>query len=53
MKWDTKAMESSLKDEIEAGGSLLNHAKAEPLGVMVKAPHLTGSWYPCSSISFL
>ena len=27
-------MESSLKDEIEAGGSLLNHAKAEPLSVM-------------------
>ena len=30
MKWDTKAMESSLKDEIEAGGSLLNQANAEP-----------------------
>ena len=36
-------MESSLKDEIKAGGSLLNHAKAEPLSVMVKALHLTGS----------
>ena len=33
MKWDKKAMESSLKDEIEAGGSSLNHAKAEPLSV--------------------
>ena len=43
MNWDTKAMESSLKDEIEAGGSLLNHAKVEPLRVMEKAPHLTGS----------
>ena len=31
MKWDTKAMESSLNDEIEAGGSLLNQANAEPL----------------------
>ena len=29
MKWDTKAMESSLKDETEASGSLLNHAKAK------------------------
>ena len=46
-------MESSLKDEIEAGGSLLNHAKAKPLSVMAKALHLTGSWYPCSSIWFL
>ena len=30
-------MESSLKDVTEASGSLLNHAKAEPLSVMVKA----------------
>ena len=36
-------MESSLKDETEAGGSLLNHAKAEPLSVMAKALHLTES----------
>ena len=43
-------MESSLKDEIEVGGSLLNHAKAEPLSVMEKAMNLTESWYPCSSI---
>ena len=43
-------MESSLKNEIEADGSLLHHAKAEPLRVMAKALHLTGSWYPCSSI---
>ena len=50
MKWDTKAMESSLKDEIEAGGSLLNHANVEPFSVMVKALHRTRSWYPCNSI---
>ena len=50
MKWDTKTMESSLKNETEAGGSLLNHTKAEPLRVMEKALHLTKSWYPCSSI---
>ena len=36
-------MESSLKDEIEADGSLLNHATVEPLSVMAKALHLTGS----------
>ena len=36
-------MESSLKDEIEVGGRLLNHAKAEPLSVMVKALHHIGS----------
>ena len=53
MKWDTKAKESSLKDEIEASGSLLNHAKAEPLSVMAKALNLMGSWYPYNSIQFL
>ena len=53
MKWATKAMESSLKEETAAGGSLLNHAKAEPLRVMAKALHLTRSWYPCSFIWFL
>ena len=53
MKWDKKVMESSLKDETEAGESLLNHAKVEPLSVMAKALYLTGSWYPCSSIWFL
>ena len=36
-------MESYLKDEIEAGESLLNHAKVEPLSVMAKALHHTGS----------
>ena len=39
-------MESSLKDETEAGGSLLNHAKAEALRVMEKVLHLTGSFIP-------
>ena len=43
MKWDTKAMDSSLKDETEASGSLLNHAKVEPLIIMAKALHLMGS----------
>ena len=50
MKWDTKAMESSLKYEIEASGSLLNQANAEPFSVMAKALHHKGSWYPCNSI---
>ena len=46
-------MEISLKDKTEAGESLLNHAKVKPLRVMEKALHLTGSWYPYSSIWFL
>ena len=50
MKWDTKVMESSLNDEIENAGSLLNQANAEPFSVMEKALHRTGSWYPCNSI---
>ena len=50
MKWDTKTMESSLKDEIEAGGSLLNQANGEPFSMMENAPHRIGSWYPCNSI---
>ena len=43
MKLDTKAMESSLKHEIEASGSLLNQANVEPFSVMAKALHRTGS----------
>ena len=43
MKWDTKAMENSLKYEIEAGGSLLNQTNAEPFSVMEKALLRTGS----------
>ena len=35
-------MESSLKDEIEAGGSLLNQANAKPFSLMAKALHRTG-----------
>ena len=50
MKWDMKAMESSLKDEIEAGESLLNQANDELFSVMAKALHRTGSWYSCNSI---
>ena len=50
MKWETNAMNSSLKDEIDDGGSLLKQAKARPYSVMAKALHLTGSWYLCSSI---
>ena len=46
-------MDSSLKDEIDDGGSLLNQANVGPLSVIAKALHLTGSWYPCSSILFL
>ena len=30
MKWDMKAMESSLKDKTKAGMSLLNRARAKP-----------------------
>ena len=43
MKWETNAMDNSLKDEIDDRGSLLNQAKARPFSVMVKALHLTGS----------
>ena len=50
MMWETNAMDNSLKDEIDGGRSLLNQAKDGPLSVMVKALHLTRSWYPCSSI---
>ena len=42
-------MESSLRDEIEDGESLLNHAKVEPLSVMAKALHLMRSLYLCNS----
>ena len=50
MKWETNEMDSSLKDEIDDGGSLLNQAKAGPFSVMAKALRLTGSWYLCSFI---
>ena len=50
MKWETNGMDSSLKDEIDSGGSLLNQANVEPFSVIAKDLHLTGSWYLCSSI---
>ena len=43
MKWETNAMDSSLKDKIDDGRSLLNQAKVRPLSVMAKALHLNGS----------
>ena len=36
-------MESSLNEEIDDGGSLLNHASAGPFSVIAKALHCTGS----------
>ena len=43
MKWETNAMHSSLNDDIDDGGCLLNQAKVEPFSVMAKALHLKGS----------
>ena len=42
MKWEMNAMHSSLKDEIDDGGSLLKQAKVGPFSVMDKALHLMG-----------
>ena len=53
MKWETNAMESSLKAKIEDGRSLLNQANVGPFSVIAKARHRTRSWYPCNSIWFL
>ena len=36
-------MESSVNDEMEDGGSLLNQAKAGPFSVIAKALHRMGS----------
>ena len=36
-------MESSLNEETDDGGSLLNQAKAGPFSVIAKALHCTGS----------
>ena len=36
-------MESSLNEETDNGGSLLNQAKAGPFSVIAKALHRTGS----------
>ena len=35
-------MESSLNEEIDDGGSLLNQASAGPFSVIAKAPHRIG-----------
>ena len=43
MKWETNAMESSVNDEIEDGGSLLNQANARPFSVITKPLHRIGS----------
>ena len=43
MKWETNAMESSVNDEIEDGGSMLNQANDGPFCVIVKAVHRMGS----------
>ena len=43
MKWETNAMDSSLNEEIDEGGSLLNQAKAGPFNVIAKALHRKGS----------
>ena len=36
-------MDSSLNEEIDEGGSLLNQAKDGPFSVIAKARHLIGS----------
>ena len=43
MKWETNAMESSVNNEIEDGGSLLNKVNAGPFSVIAKALHRMGS----------
>ena len=43
MKWEMNATESSLNEEIDDGGSLINQANAGPFSVIVKALHRTGS----------
>ena len=43
-------MYSSLNDEMDEGGILLNQDKAGPFSVVAKALHRTGSCYPCNSI---
>ena len=43
MKCETNAMESSVNDEMEDGGSLLNQANVGPFSVIEKTLHRTGS----------
>ena len=43
IKWETNAMESSVNDEMEEGGSMLNQANAGPFSMIAKALHRMGS----------
>ena len=43
IKCETNAMESSMNDEMEDDGSLLNQANARPFSVIAKALHPMGS----------
>ena len=43
MKWETNTLDSSLNEEIDEGGILLNQAKAGPFSVVAKALHCIGS----------
>ena len=43
MKWETNAMESSLNEETNDGGSLLNQANVGPFSLIAKALHRMGS----------
>ena len=43
IKWETNAMESSVNDETEDGGSMLNKANAGPFSVIATVLHRTGS----------
>ena len=50
MKWETKAIDNSLNEEIVEGGILLNQAIAGPFKVVANYLQRTGSGYPCNSI---
>ena len=43
IKWETNAMESSVKDDMEDSKSLLNQANVGPFSVIAKALHHMGS----------
>ena len=43
MKWETNATESTLNEEIDDGGSLLNQANTGPFSVIAKDLHRMGS----------
>ena len=43
MKGETNEMESSLNEETDDGGNLLNQANVGPFSVIAKALHRTGS----------